>query len=100
MTVVSDDVRLGPSPTGFLAGAQLDIIGVFDQIWDRQPPCYTPQGCVSVDLSANVAEFGQQVTVRIELLDPEGTVIRKRVQLTRPPGLWRLYTESTTLQTL
>ncbi len=80
MAVVSDDVRYGPAPTDVTDGGTLDIIGVFDQIWEEQPPCYAPQVCVSIGLSADATEFGQQVMVQVQLVDPEGTAIVTRQQ--------------------
>lgn len=76
MAVVADDAQFRQSPGGDPTNVQLDIIGVFDQIWNQQPPCYAPQVCVAVGFSADAMDFGQQRVVRVQLFDPEGAVIR------------------------
>jgi hypothetical protein len=81
MAALADDVRFGPNPAEVSAGPQLDIIGVFDQIWCERPPCQTPRICVVVGFSANAAEFGQQRIVRVQLLSTENTVVQERQQV-------------------
>jgi hypothetical protein len=93
MAVVSDDVRFAPAPTDVPAGGQIDIVGVVDQFWCERVPCRVPIVCVSVGFSADAAEFGREVTVGVQLLDPEGSSIREQQQLytvnTPPPSVSR-----------
>ena len=81
MAAVSDDVCFGPDPAGLSAGGQLDIIGVFDQVWSERVPCRVPRACVSVGFSADATEFGQHVMMRVQLLAPDGSVIEDKQDL-------------------
>ena len=72
MAAAAEDVRIERSPEG----DKIHILGLFDEVGcGGSVPCRVERITVIIGFSASPTEFGAQRVVKVEALDPDGTIL-------------------------
>jgi hypothetical protein len=75
MAVIARDARHVPSGLG---DQNLNISNVVGSVTCDELPCAIGRMCVAIGFSADATEVGRQQMIRVQLTEPDGTVIRTR----------------------